>query len=154
MSGELKDFGNTCYCTLWQLCLLGAKKYRDSHQTQSNIKAVIHKYPALGDKWPQTQYSLVLKGDVIEYVLWCVRGAPIMTPNLVTDATQLNTLLCEWYACWTELLNILASHWEDQLSDSKLPTCRSLAQLIGLSAVAVKLLPEDVDAAFKHYTRG
>ena len=153
-SGELKDLGNTCYCTLWQLCLLGVKKYPDSHQTKRSIEAVIQKYPALGDKWLQTLHSLVLKGDVIEYVLWCVLAAPVMTPNLVTDAMQLNTLLCEWYACWTELLNILAGHWEDQLSDSKLPTCRSLAQLIGLSAIVTRLSPEKVDAAFVHYTRG
>ena len=158
MGDHWKDLGNTCYATLWQLSLHLVKQPGNDPDRKANIEAVIDKYPSLGDKWPQTELSLVLKGDVIEYVLWCRRLASTdMAPDYVVDVTQLGTLLLEWHACWKKLLEILAGHWDEQLSDSKLPTCRNLAQLIALSAVAERLQTsnksDNLDSAFKHYTR-
>ena len=150
---EMEDLGNTCYGTLWQLCLLGARKGA-SERTVTNIEAVILRYPSLADKWPQSENSIVLKGDVIEYVLWLVHNIRSMAPDYVTNAMQLNTLLCEWGGYWKELLEMLAGNLGYELTDSKLPTCRDLANLVGLATSASRLAEADVDRAFNHYTRG
>ena len=123
--------------------------------TSATIEAVILRYPSLDDKWQQSRDSIVLKGDVIEYVLCLVHNVgPDMAPDYVTDAMRLNTLLCECDNYWKKLLRILAGHLRYELTDSKLPTCRDLAQLIGLAASASRLAEADVDRAFKYYTRG
>ena len=150
---NMSDLGNTCYTTLWQLCLLCMRKGA-SESTAANIGAVILRYPSLADKWPQSENSIVLKGDVIEYVLWLVHNIGSMAPDYVTNAMQLNTLLCEWDNYWKKLLRILAGHLGYELTDSKLPTCRDLAQLIGLAASASRLDEADLDRALKYYTRG
>ena len=150
---KMSDLGNTCYTTLWQLCLLCMRKGA-SESTAANIGAVILRYPSLGDKWPQSENSIVLKGDVIEYVLWLVHNIRSMAPAYVTNAMQVNTLLCEWGEYWTELLKMLGGHLGYELTDSKLPKCRDLANLIGLATSASRLAEADVDRVFKHYTRG
>ena len=77
-----------------------------------------------------------------------------MAPAYVTHAMQVNTLLCEWGEYWTELLKMLGGHLGYELTDSKLPKCRDLANLIGL-ATSVSRHPEAaVDRAFKKYTCG
>ena len=79
--------------------------------TSATIEAVILRYPSLDDKWQQSRDSIVLKGDVIEYVLWLVHNVgPDMAPDYVTDAMRLNTLLCECDNYWKKLLRILAGH--------------------------------------------
>ena len=120
--------------------------------SQGALRALIQKYPSLADKWPQTESSLVLKGDVVEYVLWC--SSIDVAPDYVTEARKFNELLYEWDCCWKELLVILAGHWDEELTNSKLPTCRNMGQLIGLSAGASRLPANRLDRAFNHYTRG
>ena len=147
-----KDLGNRCYCVLWQLLWYRAKDPSLLERNRrlyvvTGMAACVERYESLADKWPHSEGSVKLKGDVIEYAAFLSRSSETSTGSRFLES------LADWGRLYGEVMDIVAKAAREEylLRDSLLPYPRDLAQLIGLSAVADQIPAKDLNRAFTHY---
>ena len=143
------DLGNRCYCCLWQLFW-----HVSSHNPHiAAMRALANTYESLGDRWPWSDDSEELKGDVIEYSLSITVATGPAVPLIIrTERLELQAHFRKFQDLWIKVMKIIANHLGRGYPPNRmLPKPRNLAKLIALSCVVDACPPHGIDDAFRAY---